>query len=672
MKLVLMGLFSSDYQDRMFVPFVQTFLDGPVNPYDVYYENHRLASFPYPPLMLIVESVGGMLLQVCSPKSIFWRNLLFKLPLLAFDILGLAVLRKLSKGRIKYILALYFLSPINLYATYMHGQLDLIPTVLLMVAIHFLIQKASGRNLLLFSVFLGMSLASKLHILAALPILFMYLYKKQGWKDAVIAGVVAAGTFAAFAVPFWGYGLIKTVFFNQEQTVLTRVFFDYGTTRLIIPILVVLLVYIKVFQLQYINSQLLLSILGVLFVVFLVCVPPMPGWFVWVIPFIAIYFKTANENRYKMLAIYLLLNLAYLLYFIFFHQTEFVDLYLLQYSMQRLKIASEPLKYIIFTGVVACLVALVVEMYRSGVSSNSLYKRRNQPFTIGIAGDSGTGKSELLKLIEDLLGGSKYIQYIEGDGDHRWQRGCQEWEKYTHLDPKANYLYRQAQDIIALREGNMVRRVDYDHSTGIFTKLKRIDPKQYIVLCGLHSLYLPQTRNALDLKIYMDTDEMLRRFWKIRRDTGKRGYSNQEIIRQIEKRIPDAIKYIYPQKEFADLSVRYFDSTMTDCCDLAHEVKMSMELLIGISVDVEPIVSSLIGMGVSVNHVYCEDMKHQKLTFDGATLGGQAVDFQMIAEMNIPQFIELFPHTIHWEKRISGLLQLFILVIICAKMRGDA
>ena len=47
MKLVLMGLCSSDYQELMFVPFVNTFLSGH-NPYSYFYENNLMLSFPYP------------------------------------------------------------------------------------------------------------------------------------------------------------------------------------------------------------------------------------------------------------------------------------------------------------------------------------------------------------------------------------------------------------------------------------------------------------------------------------------------------------------------------------------------------------------------------------------------------------------------------------------------
>lgn len=52
LKIILMGLFSSDYQDVMFIPFVVSFLNGETNPYEYYYQNQFLSSFPYPPLML--------------------------------------------------------------------------------------------------------------------------------------------------------------------------------------------------------------------------------------------------------------------------------------------------------------------------------------------------------------------------------------------------------------------------------------------------------------------------------------------------------------------------------------------------------------------------------------------------------------------------------------------
>lgn len=461
-KIILMGLFSSDYQDRMFIPFIDIFLTGKTNPYEYYYSNRLLSSFPYPPMMLLIESVGGGIYELLNPSSLFARNFLFKIPLLFFDIVGFFYLKKICRKRIKYIFILYFMSPIVLFATYVHGQLDIIPTVLLIISVYYLMRNENRKDICLFSLFLAFSIGTKFHILAAVPILFLFLYKKRGAVTTLLcAGIVIVVT-ALIVCPFWGDGFLNYVIMNKEQSVITRVFLNYDSIRLFIPILAVVIIYLKVYQLNNMNRDLLLSILGVLFAVFLVCVPPMPAWFVWIVPFIAIYFITNDKNKYKLLSIYAMFNVLYLVYFIFFHRTQFVDIYLLGKSLQSWKIENTVLKDIVFTVMAGFLLTLVFEMYTFGVASNALYKRMNTPFAIGIAGDSGTGKSELLEKLEKLLGGNKNILYLEGDGDHRWGRGDPNWEMYTHLDPKANFLYQQAKDMMTLKAGSAVKRVDYD------------------------------------------------------------------------------------------------------------------------------------------------------------------------------------------------------------------
>ena len=108
-KLLLMGLFSSDYQDRMFIPFVENFLSGH-NPYQYYYDNNLLYSFPYMPLMLLAESFGGGILALLDTGSVFFQNLIFKLPLLAFDLIGYVFYRKMNI-RFKYVYIFYFIPP---------------------------------------------------------------------------------------------------------------------------------------------------------------------------------------------------------------------------------------------------------------------------------------------------------------------------------------------------------------------------------------------------------------------------------------------------------------------------------------------------------------------------------------------------------------------------------
>lgn len=179
--------------------------------------------------------------------------------------------------------------------------------------------------------------------------------------------------------------------------------------------------------------------------------------------------------------------------------------------------------------------------------------------------------------IEHLFGTGKDVLFIEGDGDHRWARNDKNWEQFTALGPQANYLYRQAEDIRRLKKGNHVFRAEYDHNTGSLTVPRKVNTKKYIALSGLHSLYLPALRDELDLKIFMDTDNELRNYWKIERDTKTRGHSKEEIVEQIRKRLPDAEKYIYPQKAYADLVITYFDKTLENCYQENHIVELSVK-----------------------------------------------------------------------------------------------
>lgn len=675
-KLLLMGLFSSDYQDRMFIPFVNCFLQGR-NPYQVYYDQALLPSFPYPPVMLLIECIGGIFVTLFGGMPLFFRNLIFKLPILLVDLLGLYFLLHLSRDKRKYILVLYFLSPIILYASYMHGQLDLIPTVFLVGAVYYLTrmgreakkETACERRFILF---LALALSSKLHIAAALPLFYFYLYKKKGWQKAVcLTGLPLLVTIVA-ALPFWGSGFVNMVLLNREQQAIYTVCLDYGNAHLLLTVLALLFLYFQAFQVNQMNGDLLISMTGLLFSVFLALVPAMPAWFIWVVPFFMLYLARLRENRGKMVIVYGGFNFLYLLYYLFFHQTQFVDLYLLGESLQFIKRPEGNLKDIVFSLMVGAFLILVVSMYLYGVGSNSYYRRRSRPFTIGIAGDSGAGKTRLLETLEELLSGERVLS-VEGDGDHKWERGDQNWEEMTHLNPRANYLYRQAADLQVLRGNNTVNRADYDHETGTFTKKRRLKPKPYVVLCGLHSLYLPQMRQVLDMKVYLDTDEALRCHWKLCRDQGDRGYDRAAILQQIRARKKDAEKYIHPQRQYADLVIRYFDETLIARPEKAgrlSEIRLGVEFVIDIDINVEPLLSLMQDRDVKCVLSY-DDPLHQKVIFNGEESGRNGRVWAKLAAAAIPQIEDLTGGRAVWEDGTGGLVQLMLLLVISELMKRD-
>ena len=169
---------------------------------------------------------------------------------------------------------------------------------------------------------------------------------------------------------------------------------------------------------------------------------------------------------------------------------------------------------------------------------------------IAITGDSGSGKSTITRILKNIFHDS-FI--LECDRYHKWERNNINWEKYTHLNPDANFVTKMQCDVFDLKIGNNVYQIDYDHTTGKFTDKELIESKENIIVCGLHSLYMPD--NILDLKIYMDTDDNLRIPWKIKRDIAKRGYTIEQIYKQILDRKEDFDKYIKIQREKADIII---------------------------------------------------------------------------------------------------------------------
>ena len=135
----------------------------------------------------------------------------------------------------------------------------------------------------------------------------------------------------------------------------------------------------------------------------------MPGWYVWIVPFITIFFIHVNLDRYTNLIVYLLLNGFYLIYFLFIHKTRYVDLYFLNKDMNFIKMDNIILTNVVFTLLTAFLIYTTYLVYQMGIINNSIYKRKNVPFTIGITGDSGSGKTTLTKMIRNVFGAKNIL-----------------------------------------------------------------------------------------------------------------------------------------------------------------------------------------------------------------------------------------------------------------------
>jgi len=188
---------------------------------------------------------------------------------------------------------------------------------------------------------------------------------------------------------------------------------------------------------------------------------------------------------------------------------------------------------------------------------------------INISGSSGVGKTTLSELLCFVLD-SRKVTTIHGDDLHLWERSDEKWNEYTHLNPRANNLklgYDHMFSLALLNNG--IQRSLYNHETGEFDPSIKIFPKEYIINEGLHSLY-GNMNDLADISIFIETDESLKRQWKLNRDIQKRGYTKEQVEDTLKRRKKDERLYIHPQKENADIIV-YFKEKRDKAVHLEYE-----------------------------------------------------------------------------------------------------
>lgn len=676
LKLYASALFASPIFGAAFVPFLKYYALMGSDPYTYFFNAGIFEAFPYPQLMLFIMGLPGLLFTPLLNSEIFTTApgdlLLYHLPILAADIVILLVLARWLPSHHRGLLVLYWLSPLLIYINYLHSQLDVIPIAFVFLFLHYLFKERFFIAVLL----LACGIAVKFHLVILVPFTIIYLWRKHGLRSPTVPILLA--TLATVFIAVNNYQLLSTpflemVFNNREQGKVfdLQIIFNHSYTLFIVPAAYALLLLHSLTFRRW-GRDTFVMFLGFAFGILTLCIPPMQGWYYWVIPFF-IYFALKNELGSK-LPLYLL-TVAYFVHFALTPDSDFFTIFAYSFPalaalpnaytvLTSLNINASLVSNLAFTFLQACLLINVLGIYKRGVEESKKTKLYSMPYLIGIAGDSGSGKTTLTKLLCDVFGQSD-VAVVEGDALHRWERGNEMWKTYTHLDPKANKLHEDLEHILNLRQGKDTYRRHYDHHTGTFTSAERLESKKLVIFEGLHSFYLTAMEHALDLKVFIMPEEQLRVHWKILRDMKDRGYSKEKVLEQLQKRERDSAEYVTSQGDYADITFTLCSEqslALTLGTDVPLELFLEVRFDNGLNCD--SLLSALADTPLSIEHRFEKRMQVVRVRGDITETAIEQLSFALT-----PEIYTLVPHDPTWTSGYNGVMQLFICYYILESLK---
>ena len=174
---------------------------------------------------------------------------------------------------------------------------------------------------------------------------------------------------------------------------------------------------------------------------------------------------------------------------------------------------------------------------------------------LAIVGDSAAGKTTITSGLVRALGEDQCTAVCVDDY-HRYDRAERRRLPFTALHPDCNYVDIMEQQLQLLATGHPILKPVYDHHTGQLTRPEYVEPRRFVIVEGLLPLHTKLAAACFDVTVYLNPPEKIRREWKVKRDTGQRGYTPEQVLAVLRRREPESEAFIRPQRRRADIVVR--------------------------------------------------------------------------------------------------------------------
>ena len=264
------------------------------------------------------------------PPSIYWffgiLNFLFgdslellKLSYLIFDIfLGFLLLKLIDPRKAAIAFGLWIFNPISLYATYMMGQFDIIPTFFTVVSLYL----ATKNKLKLAALALGFGVAFKLYpIFLCLPLIIL---GKTFWEKMRL-GILTILPYILSIIPYLGSPSFRSQALVANQTdksLYASIPLSGGEAILLFPASLIFF-YLLIWGRQM-NKLFFWRFFLIPLLLFFIFTHFHPQWLIWVTPFLILDLVT---ERFKNLLPILLIFITWVSSLFFFDASLTVGIF---------------------------------------------------------------------------------------------------------------------------------------------------------------------------------------------------------------------------------------------------------------------------------------------------------------------------------------------------------
>lgn len=178
-----------------------------------------------------------------------------------------------------------------------------------------------------------------------------------------------------------------------------------------------------------------------------------------------------------------------------------------------------------------------------------------KPYIIGIAGNSGSGKTFFLNCFLKHFAPNKIAlvsqdnYYIPANTKTKEENRIYNFDLPTALDRETFY-----QDVLSLVNGKTIYKQEYTfNNPTLKSKKLEINPAPILLVEGLFIFHYTEINNLLDHRIFIHADEEIALKRRLKRDFIERGYEEEDVRYKWSNHVlPAFYEYLLPYKNQCD------------------------------------------------------------------------------------------------------------------------